>query len=140
MGAEMWIERAWVPSHPTKAQVSKVHLYVERLLPEQVARLADYDGEEPDEAYLAGVKELLHAAVDNVLAPLAGDGRPPRDVCYETFGEELYALTGGMSYDSDVTEASAGIRALDLTGVVAAALEDDGQDPLFDREKEETQA
>ncbi len=47
----MWIERAWVPSHPTKAQVSKVHLYVERLLPEEVAQLADYDGEEPDEAY-----------------------------------------------------------------------------------------
>jgi hypothetical protein len=86
------------------------------------------------------VKELLHAAVDNVLAPLASDGLPPRDVCYETFGEELYALTGGMSHDSDVTQASAEIRALNLVGVVAAALEDDGQDPLFDREKEETQA
>lgn len=138
MGAEMWIERAWVPREPTVSQLSKVHLYIDRLLPEQVAELADYDGERPEEKYLAETKSRLHAAVDSVVAPLAGIGRPPRDVCYETFGEELYALTGGMSHDSDVTDASAEIRALDMTGVVAAALGDDGQDPLFEEEEPRT--
>lgn len=114
-------------SKPGATRIEELHRWIEEdLAAEELVPLAESagvlaDADHPDPEDRLKVRTLLHAAVEEVLSPLAHGRMPPRDVIYPRLGGVLYAMSGGPSWGDPPTKGFDQIELLVRAGLLGEA-------------------